>query len=250
MALPQGHGGIDHPDWIQSTTPHSNPVNITLAELAIRLGFPQVFERTGNVLFYEGFEYGLSDWNPNQNKAANTPMLYSKGLLDSPYCVRLAIDGTPGSYSLIQKNLGYPYLTTFGMEFSFSPTTFMGTLNFGIIVYTGTIKHSIWVSYNDSVYTWSILDNTPAYKNVLTYDVGSWDHSSWHTAKVVADLVNERYARFMIDNEDVGISSYVPRQDADNTPAYIYLGIDTFILGTRVYNVYVDNIIFTINEPV
>jgi hypothetical protein len=249
MAKPVGHGGIDYPDWIQGTTPHSNPVEITNAELAIRLGFPQVFERTGNVLFYEGFQYGLGDWNPHQNPAANKPLLSAIGLLNSPYSAKLVSDGTQFGFSTIRKDLGYPYLTTFGMEFSFKPSTEISQLRFGIIVFTGDTKWSIWGQYDDSTYKWSVLDNTPAYQDVLTYNIGAFDHSNWHTVKVVADLVNGLYARLMVDNEDVGISSYVPRNDVDVTDPYIYLGVDIFNTGTKVYDVYVDNVILTINEP-
>jgi hypothetical protein len=250
MAKPVGHGGIDYPDWIQDTTPHSNPVEITNTELAIRLGFPQVFERTGNVLFYESFSYGIGDWHPLQSPAANKPVLAAKGLLDSPYSVKLVSDGTLAGFSTIRKDLGYPYLTTFGMEFSFQASQEMGQLYFGIIIYTGSTKHSIWGRYEDVTYKWSILDNTPAYQDVLTYNIGVFDHSNWHTVKLVADLLNEKYARIMVDNEDVGISSYVPRQDVDATDPYIYLGLQSYTLGTRVYDVYVDNVILTINEPI
>jgi hypothetical protein len=250
MAKPIGKGGIDYPDFLQATTPHSNPVEITRAELAIRLGFPHVFERTGNVLFYETFAHGIGDWHPVQNPAANKPLLASRGLLNSPYSATLVSDGTLFGFSTIRKDLGYPYLTTFGLELSFLPSTSIGELYFGIIVFTGDTKHSIWAYYEDSTYKWYVLDNTPAYKEILTYDIGAWDHTNWHTVKLVADLVNERYARLMVDNVDVALAQYVPRQDADVTPPYIYLGIDSFTLGTRIYNIYVDNVIFTINEPI
>ncbi len=250
MAKPTGRGGIDYPDWLQATTPHSNPVEITLAELAVRLGFPHVFERTGNVLFYETFSYGLSDWNVTQSPAANKPLLSTRGLLNSPYSAKLVSDGTLHGYSIIRKDLGYPYLTVFGMEFSFQPSAAIGELYFGIIVYTGSVKHSIWVMYEDSTYKWYVLDNTPAYREVLTYDIGAWDHTNWHTAKIVADLTNERYIRLAIDNEDVGLTSYTPRQDNDTTAPYIYISVDSHTLGTRVYNLFVDNVILTINEPV
>lgn len=250
MAKPEGHGGIDYPDWIQAITPHSNPVEITRAELAIRLGFPQVFERTGNVLFYETFRYGLSDWNVQGNPAANTPILSTRGLLDSPYCAKLISDGTAAGFALIRKDLGYPYITTFGMEFSFQGSTSIGELRFGLIVYNGDTKYSVWAYYEDSTYKWYVLDDTPAYQHVLTYDMGFWDHTNWHTVKLVADLVNERYARLMVDDKDVGLGDYTPRMDVDATQPYIYLGIQSFTLGVRVYDIFVDNVILTINEPI
>lgn len=249
MAKAVGHGGIDYPDFLQAITPHENPVEITRAELAIRLGFPHVFERTGNVLFYETFSHGLSDWNPTQSPIANKPLLSSKGLLNSPYSALLVSDGTAAGYSIIRKDLGYPYLTVFGLEFSFLPNTQIGQLYFGIIVFTGDTKHSIWAYYDDSVYKWYILDNTPTYKEILTYDIGAWDHTNWHTVKIVADMVNNYYVRMAIDNEDVALTNYVPRTDNDVTPPYIYLGIDAFTLGVRAYTICVDNVILTINEP-
>jgi len=250
MVKPTGKGGIDYPDFIQATTPHSNPVEITRAELAIRLGWPQVFERTGNVLYYESFGYGLSDWNVSSNIAANKPILASRGLLQSPYCARLTIDGTAAGYSDIAKHVGYPYITSFGFEFSFMPTKEFGELYFGILLYTGEKKYSIWARYSDATFIWSILDDTPAYIPVLTYDVGAWNTLVWHPVKMVVDLPNNRYARLMVDAQDVGLTQYVPKTDIDDTPPYLMMGIETFVVGTRKVNIYVDNVILTINEPI
>jgi len=249
MAKPTGHGGIDYPDFLQGTTPHENPIEITRAEHAIRMGYPQVFERTGNLLFIEGFENGLGDWNPNQSHAANAPQLATRGLMRSPYCVKLVIDPTPAGFSSIRKHLGYPYVTTFGLEYSFLADDSFGLLLWGIIIYTGEFKYTVWSSYSDVTHLWAVLDDVPAYQTVLDYDIGAWDHMSWHTVKVVADLVNEQYARMSVDKYDMGISQYVVRKQPDVTPPYIYLGIDTFIAGARVVNIYVDNVILTINEP-
>lgn len=250
MAKPEGHGGIDYPDYIQATTPHSNPVQITLAELAIRLGFPQVFERTGNVLFYETFENGVSDWNPSGSPAQNKACLASRGLLNSPYSAKLGLDTTVSGFSTINKFLGYPYVTTFGFEMSFLADDQFGDLRVGLYVRTGVYRYSVWWSYSDVTYEWAVLTTGPVWQTVETYDIATYDHVSWHTVKIVADIPNEQYARLMFDTEDVGLSAIPLLRTDDTTKPYLALYIQNFIAGTRDVNIYVDNVILTINEPI
>ena len=51
------------PDWF-GTTPQGMVHRVAdLAELAARLGSPDVFDRRGNVLFMDSFENGQNNWS-------------------------------------------------------------------------------------------------------------------------------------------------------------------------------------------
>lgn len=249
MARPEGHGGRDYPDYIQSATPHQNPIEITLAELAIRLGFPHVFERTGNVLYYETFEYGMGDWFPLGNAAANYPVLSSHGLLNSPYSCKLQIAVTGAAYSQIGKEIAYPYLTTYGLELGFRPLDEFGTFMFGYQVYTGTERISVWCRYNDVADTWSIYDENGVWQVIASYPMGTWDISVWHPVKVVVDLDNLRYARFSYDANDIGLSAYPLEVVASAVTPRLSIGISMGEVVSELAAIYVDNVILTINEP-
>jgi hypothetical protein len=249
MAKPDGHGGRDYPDYIQGSTPHQNPIEITLAELAIRLGFPHVFERTGNVLFYETFEYGISDWFPSGSAAPNYPVLSSHGLLNSPYSCKLQIVASGAAYSQIAKDVAYPYLTTYGLELAFRPLDEFGYFMFGYQVYTGTHRYSVWCRYYDTDNKWYIYDETGAFQEIATYPIGTWDISVWHPVKVVVDLDNLRYTRFSYDANDLSLASYPLNVVASAVTPRLEIGITLGQVGVELSSVYVDNIILTINEP-
>ncbi|NIW97366.1 MAG: hypothetical protein GWN13_03805 [Phycisphaerae bacterium] len=250
MARATGHGGRDYPDYIQATTPHQNPIEITLAELAVRMGFPHVFERTGNVLFYETYQYGISDWFPSGSHASNYPVLASHGLLNSPYSCKLQIAVSGAAYSQIAKDVAYPYLTTYGFELAFRPLSEFGTLLLGYQVYTGTQRISVWARYNDVENKWYIYDENGTFQEIATYPMGTWDISVWHPVKVVVDLDNLKYARFSYDANDISLSSYGLEVVASAVTPRLTIGVSIGQVGTELSSMYIDNVILTINEPI
>lgn len=250
MARPTGHGGRDFPDYIQQSTPHENPVEITIAELAIRLGYPAVFERTGNLLYYETFEYGISDWFPLGSAADNYPVLAARGLLNSPYSCLLQINSGPAGYSQIAKNVAYPYLTTYGFELAFRPTDEFGRFMIGIQVYTGTYCHEMFARYDNTVNTWSIYTGVATWTVIATYPMGTSDISVWHPVKLVGDFDNLQYGRFSYDAEDVGLSSYALVSSASAVTPRLEIGATLSQVAAETAGTYVDNVILTMNEPI
>jgi hypothetical protein len=250
MAKPDGHGGRDYPDYIQGATPHENPIEITLAELAIRLGFPHVFERTGNVLFYETFEYGISDWFPLGSAVENYPVLASHGLLSSPYSCKLQIAVGGAAYSQIAKTVAYPYLTSYGLELAFRPLDEFGYLQFGWQIYTGTHCYAVWCRYYDTDHYWYIYDENGIFQQIALYPMGTADISVWHPVKVVVDVDNLRYARFSFDANDLGLTGYPINVTASAVTPRLEIGISLGQVGAELSSAYVDNVILTINEPI
>lgn len=249
MAKPTGSGGRDSPDFLQAATPHENPVEITLAELSVRLGFPHVFERTGNVLFYDRFSYGLSDWSLSHDIAANKPVLTSRGLLGSPYSARLVIAGGGSGYSYISRRIAYPYLTVYGTEFSFLPTTEFGQLMFGYQMYTGTRRYSVWIKYLDTTDKWYVYDENGAFVEFAEQGLGTWDIDAWHTAKVVVDMESLQYSRVMFDAQDYSLAAYGVEDLANVAAPRLELMFSVSQEGAETFNLHVDNVVMTINEP-
>jgi len=250
MAKATGHGGRDYPDYLQGALPHENPVEITRAELAIRLGFNNVFERTGNVLWYETFENGMGDWFKGANGPANIPVLSSRGLLNSPYSALLQITFSDTSYSSIAKYVAYPYITTFGLEVSFRPLSVFGTLMFGYQIYTGAIRYSVWIRYNCVTSIWELYDENGDWQTIGTYDLGTSDISVWHTAKVVVDMVNLRYARLSYDAVDNAIAQYGVESVASTIRPGLELSMSLGEVTSNIGSVCIDNVILTMNEPI
>lgn len=249
MAKATGHGGIDSPDFIQATTPHQNPVEITLSELAIRLGYPGVFERTGNVLHYDTFEYGLSTWSLVGDVSSHVPRLSCKGLLQSPYALKLPMAIATAAYSTARKRIAYPYITTYGLEISFLPMEAFGLLYFGATIYTGEYAYYCYMQYRDDESKLYIMNYQGVFVEVATYNIDAHFNPIWHPVKLVVDLVNERYARVMVDGLDLGLSTYPLYKSASAESAYILLYISNTESGGIRGTMHIDNFILTINEP-
>lgn len=250
MAKATGHGGIDSPDFIQGTTPHQNPVEITLAELAIRLGYPGVFERTGNVLHYDTFEYGISGWSVNGDVGSHVPRLSCRGLLQSPFALKLPMEIATSSWSTAVKRIAYPYITSIGFELSFLPMEAFGMLYCGIRIYDGTYQYNCYFQYKDTDSKWYIMNSIGLFTEVATYDIDAHFNPIWHPVKLVVDIPNQRYGRLMVDNLDVSLITHTIYRPASAERPYMYIYVsnweDSGVRGT----IHVDNLIVTINEPI
>lgn len=249
MANPTGRGGIDSPDFIESATPHENPVQISLSELAIRLGWPHVFERTGNVLYHDNFEFGVGDWVVNGDVAGDIPCVASRGLMVSPYSVKLILQNGEFSFSYMRKRVAYPYLTTYGVEVSFLPTAEFGSFDFGFTVFTGEYRYPCYAAWDDVGHRWMLFTDAGGYVEVATYQIDAWDNPVWHPVKIVANMVTKRYCRLMYDAEDLALSDYGINEVADTTAPHMMIYIGAYQAGTRTGDIYVDNVLLTINEP-
>ncbi|GAH29279.1 unnamed protein product, partial [marine sediment metagenome] len=91
-----------------------------LSELAVRLGSISQFDRRGDVIFQDSFEYGLGKWLLCGDKTGDEQILISKRSRSGGYCVKLT-GGSEGSlYSAMYIHLAYPVLSKLGMECHFA----------------------------------------------------------------------------------------------------------------------------------
>lgn len=250
MARVIGRGGIDYPDLFTQPRPHETTVAIDLAELAVRLGSPHIFEQSGNLLYQEQFSNGFGAWNIGGWPVAAYPVIDASYCYHVPYSCKFVTTGLAEDYSFISQALPYPYVSSFGLQFSFLARSEFDYLSAEMYVYTGSLYYRLIVRVDNTNDRIRIYGGPGIYYNVQDYDLGLGATSGWHTVKIVADFVNQKYVRGLIDGKDFSLADYDIRVTDSVTDPHLWL---YFILSeglARVDAVWLDNILLTLNEPV
>lgn len=249
MAIPTGFGGRDYPDFGGSTST-TRQANITdLSELAVRLGSLSWFDRLGNVLITEGFEYGLGNWQPNAYPANAYPVLSAKYFAKEPYSAKLITTIDAGSYSGMKRYFPFPYVAQFGVEVHFKPVETFDTLYWWMTFYTGKRRYHVQViiAYSDNEL--QLRTTTSLTDKIDDLDVQIGINSPFHVLKVTADLANENYARLMLDERDYDVSDKGIVNTVSTISPYLSMLFYLKPIANTVNRIWLDNIIFTINEP-
>lgn len=249
MSEPTGRGGIDFPDFRIPSLPHKSRVEIGTDEVAVRLGAMQRFEVTGNYLWGESFHDGMGSWRASSTGEGIDPTLDPTHFIVNPYSVLLSGSAVAVGTSALDIRIHYPYQTVLGLEVSF-----LSRVEFNFL--------QIDLGYNDEDYLLApriYIDNA---NNRLQYqkDDGTMvtfadynlriaSTSGWHTAKLVIDVPNQKYVRFLLDHQDYNLSDYDLLVAAVNWEQAIWSTFELNTAGSIAESVYIDNVIVTINEP-
>ncbi|GAI79868.1 unnamed protein product, partial [marine sediment metagenome] len=171
-----------------------------LGEHAVRLGSPHLFDRRGDVLVATDFRDGLGEVELVNVGVGGTVGLYAGRSRSGAYSVVFGGDGVNACVQTASIWVPLPVLSRVGVEFSFSFFALMGKWE--------VLCH--WGDRNRQYEAQVRLRYTPA-----TSDVAYWDGAyhgfgtgvtlaasrlPQHTMKMVVDLLNHEYARFIIDD--------------------------------------------------
>lgn len=249
MTIPTGYGGRDSPDFSVGDVGRGLSVNIDGSELASRLGALQTFSRTGSLLYQDSFDYGLGSWDIVKTGGDSSVKLFTTSSFRSPYCVRMFLDNTETSRVSMSKSFGYPYMTTIGVELTFRIGKEMTILSLNGTACDSVRKQDFGIR----------IDNYGGYFFFKRYD-GVWvtpyatnidlnDVKHFHTIKLVVDLSAQVYKSVTIDD-----LSYAPNPSglqitAGGDYSYIDFVVDYWLSDYDTNWIFIDDFIFTINEP-
>lgn len=220
-----------------------------MGELAVRLGSPDSFNRAGNVIFVESFEFGMQRWDISggvgDGSVGLTPTMYRSG----PYSLEMVPKTTGGLYQWIWTRLPYPDSDTIGIEASFVVRAATDSFDLGMWVFDGDSFKRCEIKYDHSlrnlyymndVEVWTLLDD-----NINLFN----SHNLFHTLKLVVDIDADQYKRIVIDSTDMTGLSYAFYTEANLAHPYIQPHVRVYAADDSQPVHYVDDIIITVNEP-
>lgn len=234
-----------------STAPTETIVAISdLGELAARLGSVDVFDRTGNVIFFDTFDGSLSKVSDTDLSAGGAIEVSNLHALHGDFSCKL-LAPTSG-YANIYYHLAYPTLSRMGFEFAWARVD-TGQLDFiglYIVLFDGTNQYVVDVYWDADTSTWYVYDITTAEYIALTPTVAyEQQRPTFHHAKLVVDFTTNKYVKLIADDLIYDLSAYPLESYPTDTPAYLQLMIGNKANATGSCTVHIDSVIVTQNEP-
>lgn len=240
------HGG---PDW-GTTGPLGTVFTLEdMAELAVRLGSIDTFDRRGNVILLDDFEGGILKWLPNGQGVGWSVTWDSTHARNGAFSAKLVTRAQADYWVNISRYFSFPAVSRMGFEFSWTNEVFMRDVQIKVLLHSGTAQHEAaikWLATDQFFYyhnNLGVFSITP-YKLMFFNGV-----PVFHTIKVVVDFIEGKYVRLIANNFQYDLSAlkYERTEFALTPRAYVAIQIRTDAAVNVVS--YIDDVIITQNEP-
>lgn len=220
-----------------------------LAEHAVRVGGIGGYDRRGDAIFIETFEDGRARWGINDADTGSEAELTTVNPLQGGLCMKMTA-GSGGTRRIgIWHNPPYPILGKVALEGSFTLEADVEFIEWWILLYDGTTRHIAMVRYDNVNNKVQYMNSGGVYTDLITgVDLYNALYS-YHTLKVVIDVVNDLYVRVLIDSWSWTDGDLALQTVADSDPKRYYVALDAYAVSGQDAVSYFDRIIVTQNEP-
>lgn len=222
--------------------------SVGFAELAARMGSMVRYERSGQVLFMDGFEYGLQHWDPAPGGTDAEVVLDPRYCQSSGYSCFLKSGKTDPWNAMIRHRQGGLPTGKMGYQVSFSQGSVGDTFACEMYLWDGVERHDVFMRWSDTLMKLQVYERDTGWTTIdgpLLAFRGAW---CFNTMKIVADLDTNKYVRVRLNNYTIDLSDWDVKVTADPTEA----GMDFFITntGNNLQNdyVWVDDVVITFAE--
>lgn len=260
-----------HRDWFIDTSQYGFG-DIDMAEAMVRLGSPNVYRRSGRVIYLDSFECGVGGWQYYDPSATNGKVESNTSqpvagdnltIIHGRRCVKITPPSTAdanGDYRThLMKRLPRVWSGNLGIEALIASSASARAITLGLTLWTDTAytpaEVTIDLANQDMLYRSSVSGAFAAiYTKVADLQGGDLrvaGERPWAYLKLVvsSDLTKYRYALWngqTIDLSGLAIPSVVP-----GAPYFAHLGIGVIAWGSTNAQqpAYVDALVVTQDEP-
>jgi len=223
-----------------------------LGELAARLGALDVYDRRGDVVWMDDCEDAITKrWTVTGSGAgysAGQNWLYCKNGVSA---YRLIGGSDSDRYMMITKLMANaPAASKVGLEWSFALDSNIEYLEIGMQYFDGAERYDYLARYTISTKILSFYNSQSEWEEIETLGYDLFEGPpDWHTWKLVIDAYEEDPERIMLDGWEFLLSDFSPASDTDSGDPGLQLHIKAVSSSGQNGEMYVDDILFTINEP-
>ena len=237
------------PDYSNVTTVAPLHRVTDLSELAARMESPVSFDRAGNVIFMDTFEYGLSGWDQFPTGLDGYIGISAVAHRTGSFSMILVPCKTPSRRIMARRRDVYPLPTKVGVEFSFTVTDATDYIVFEMSVYDTEDRHIAAVTYNHVNAQIIYADDEDRPVVLDTIDRLTVGYPTFHIIKFVVDMEADTYSRIILDRHAYEGLDYAIYKDGVGGDPHIYTNIDVHATDDSLPEHYMDDFILTQNEP-
>jgi hypothetical protein len=239
------HGQPDFGMYAKKTTTYSLS---DMAELAVRLGSIDSFDRRGDVVCLDDFETPVLKWSvlTHDGESAGVDTTYPRsGNMDC----KLALVDQAGSAIIMTKGFTLLPSSRVGMEISFTKPDTDTYLVIGLYKEDGANYHlgRMIIDFNAGTITcYASDDQEHIFASGLKFTAEAY---AYHTIKFVVDFNTDEYVRCIYAGVEYDLSGYSLNKTGHIVPPFIYAFIELLERVQGVNEIYIDDFILTQNEP-
>jgi hypothetical protein len=235
---------------IDSVDAWTRMLTIGNAELAVRMGSPNIYDRRGQTLFMETFEQGLFHWEEVTSGAGAAVTISPIAALASGYSVLLTGGSNADWEAGVERIVPSRPVGRMGLEFSLAMPGSWDYVQVSFYAYTGTQVLIGVVRWHKTGYILQVLDEDAGYTNVGVGKVLGSGAKIYNTMKFVINTDDLGYERLMFNNQEIDISAYEISNDDDVlTSPHVKAVISLFSRNGFNDTMHLDNVIVTVAEP-
>jgi len=221
-----------------------------MAELAVRLGSPHLWDRRGDVFIQDSFEDGLGRWDRWSWPPNNEVCLAADHAGQGAYSVLLKPGTTAGAnWAHLSQWHGTPATSKLGFEYRFNIPDNMLYWHWRLAWYTGAEVIYAHVCWRYATRDVRVYDNALGWVTFASSLSRVFSDQPTHIGKMVVDYTARRYVRFILNHASYDLSAYTPQIGADSSQQAIYVYLALYAEEGKTAEGYVDCIILTHNEP-
>jgi len=238
------------PDWSNVVKYYQVHRLDDLAELAVRLGSITTYDRRGDVLWSDSFDYGLQAWRREPLGTGATISASCEFFRSHGFSAKLTAGSDDAALARIRRYFPLTVSGTHGVEASWTLHSQTKEVEIGIFVRDKGIETHFAVKYSlsekklyyiNETGMWSVLDDAVDLIYMLFL---------FHTWKLVIDTMTGYYVRLLLDNKTYDLSNIKGHVTTPGGADYFHIVLVHYGIGGANPYIYLDDVILTRNEPV
>lgn len=223
--------------------------NMGLAELAARLGSIVTFDRRGDVLWFDDFESGYTNWALGFVGAGAAAAWDASYPFRGGFDIHLNTGATANNSAWISCYLAYPVISKMGLEMALSFDNNIKYVELTLALHTGARMHEMQLRWTEATKTWRCKVGVAAFQDLIPTQNFTRDVRTHHVFKLVGDFTTGKYVRLVSDSIGYDLSSYNYNEVGSGVAPTLLCILSIMTRNNAEMHTYLDHIIVTQNEP-
>ena len=222
--------------------------NIDNAEISARNNLNNMFDRRGNVVWFDDFEHaGAIKWNQAILTTGTIALTTARSWMGNQSLL-LTTTAVVNNYCYIAKTFSLPANHTLGAEIMFFIESGKPDILMNFYGYNGTNVLASAFLYDYNADTLSYYNGAGGWTTLTVVDSSDFTEEHWIPMKMVVDWTNGYYVRLLFAGTEYAIPTQAINTTPNVTPQRISARITVRANTAAVCKVYLDNFILTQNE--